>query len=93
MIVRLLAVLVALGLVAGTVQASALVTDTTAVATQTADVSLDETDDRVEIFVMVASVSLARFAHATTAVMTTTQLAGYQHCALVFRPPRCSAFV
>lgn len=90
MVVRLLAALIVLALVGGFVQASDLATETTAVSTA---VSVQEADDRAELAVVVRPIALSSFAGATRAVMATTQLPGYQHCALVFRPPRASAFV
>ena len=91
MVVRLLAVLVALGLVAGVAQASVVVTDATALTQAAA--GADEADERTELEVVIAHVAVTLFARATTAVMPPTQLPGFQHCALVFRPPRASAFV
>jgi hypothetical protein len=86
----LLAALIVLGLVVGMVHASDLATENAAVSTA---VSVQEADDRAELAVVVTPVALATFAGATNAVRATTQLPSYLHCALVFRPPRASAFV
>lgn len=90
MVVRLFAALLVLGLVVGLVQASDLATETAAVSTA---VSVQEADDRAELAVVVTPIALASYAGAMKAVMATTQLPGYRHCALVFRPPRAYSFV
>lgn len=85
MILRLLALLIALGLSAGVVQASDLGTPVEAAL-------IEEAEDVNEAEVIVGAVVTAAETPYVAALGTATSPPLYQHQHFVFRPPRTPAF-
>ncbi len=88
MIVRVLAILLTLGLVAGSVEARADVTPGTAALT----ISLEESDDLAEIELALPTPELAVDTSPTPTLVASDSPPHYEPCWFVFRPPRAYAF-
>jgi hypothetical protein len=86
-IVRLLAVLMVIGLVAGSVDARALDTPATALT-----MSIEEADEVAEVELVVPIVTPLDETRAFGALITSDSPPRYDHCSFVFRPPRAYAF-
>jgi hypothetical protein len=84
MFFRLLAVLVALGLLVGSAQAH---TPSAPVV-----VLVDQVDDADEVGVLVTTAAPIEESRASAPLCATDAPAGYRPCVFVFRPPRTYAF-
>jgi hypothetical protein len=87
-IVRVLAILLTLGVVAGSVEARADVTPSTAALS----ISLAESDDLAEIELALPTPELVDDTSATPTLVTSDSPPHYEPCWFVFRPPRTYAF-
>jgi hypothetical protein len=87
-IVRVLAILLTVGLVAGSVEARADVTPSTAALT----ISLEESDDLAEIELALPTPELVDDTSPTPILVTSDSPPRYEPCWFVFRPPRAYAF-
>ena len=84
----MLAILLTLGVVAGSVEARADVTPSTAALT----ISLAESDDLAEIELAVPTPVLVDDTSPTPTLVTSDSPPHYEPCWFVFRPPRTYAF-
>ena len=88
MIIRVLAVLLTLGLVAGSVEARADVTPSTAALT----ISLAESDDLAEVELMLPAPELVEDTGGSAVSIANDSPPRYEPCWFVFRPPRAFTF-
>jgi hypothetical protein len=84
--VRVLAVLIVLGLLAGTGDARAVDTPVTVMA-----LSVDEIDEGAEVALLVPVVTPIDESHGLDALIQSALPPHYDHCLFVFRPPRAYA--
>ena len=87
----MLAVLIALGLVAGSVDARALGTSPPP-ATAALTLSVDQSDDLVEVGLVVPVLTPRDDTGPMPLLLGSEAPPGYEHCWFVFRPPRTYAF-
>jgi hypothetical protein len=88
-IIRVLAVLIALGLCASSVDARTLATPA---ATSALSISVDPSDDLAELELVTFVVTLLDETRVAASLVTRDSPPRYEHCWFVFRPPRASAF-